>query len=475
MKKKFTFLVLAIAATFQLQAQYYTNQNKIWAFGVKAGLSFTSGAPLPITTSFVGHEACASVCDTLGHLLFYTNGNKVWDSAHAMMPADTSITPFVTHSATQGALIIPVIDHPQQYYVFSIENQENYSTTNTMAPRMMYSIVDMSLRGGLGDIDVAHSSISFDSSVSEKAIAIPGDSHNIWLLTHSRDSAIFYAYNITDSGISPTPVISHSGTRSGSLLYGRGVLKPSHDRKTLVLLSELGIFELHHFNAATGAVSECMVIDTADIFYGAEFSPDNKKLYMMNGRATNMMVREIRQFDLSVFVPSVIAASAVVLDTGIGYTDLKLGPDSKIYLNAMDPFFSPYLDCIAFPNLADTACHYISHAITLPSGASSRLGMPNLYVTPLSPVDTSTNPGGPTSTNTVKAIVSHIYPNPANNTITIERADGVRSVSIFNFAGREVYVHQYNNTKAQIDVAALPAGIYYITVNGTERSKLLKE
>src|SRR4029453_2393875 len=77
-----------------------------------------------------------------------------------------------------------------------------------------YSIVDMSLNGGYGDI-IDKNTILFGPS-GEKVTAVRhANGTDAWVIGHSFDNADFYAYNITTSGIDATPVISSAGTAQG--------------------------------------------------------------------------------------------------------------------------------------------------------------------------------------------------------------------------------------------------------------------
>ena len=56
-----------------------------------------------------------------------------------------------------------------------------------------------------------------------------------------------------------------------------------------------------------------------------------------------------------------------------------------------------------------------------------------------------------------------IYPNPANEKITIE-AQNIERVSITNVMGQKVYEQSVNNDNMVIDVNDFPAGVYMINV-----------
>ena len=63
-----------------------------WYFGVNAGLDFSSGTPTVTTNGqLISDASCASISDTAGHLLFYTDGRNVWNKNHLLMPNGTNL------------------------------------------------------------------------------------------------------------------------------------------------------------------------------------------------------------------------------------------------------------------------------------------------------------------------------------------------------------------------------------------------
>lgn len=67
-----------------------------------------------------------------------------------------------------------------------------------------------------------------------------------------------------------------------------------------------------------------------------------------------------------------------------------------------------------------------------------------------------------------------IYPNPTTTSLTISAPDRITSVAISDLLGQQVYSHQCNAPQVQIDVAGLPAGVYFVKVNETEVQKFVK-
>jgi sugar lactone lactonase YvrE len=84
---------------------------------------------------------------------------------------------------------------------------------------------------------------------------------------------------------------------------------------------------------------------------------------------------------------------------------------------------------------------------------------------------------GSTSVNSVTGLPGNIgiYPNPVQSRLTIASSEIINQVTITNFLGQIIYAHEYNTEKVQIDVASLPASVYFIKINGSEVRKFVKE
>ncbi len=370
--KKFILLPLLLCF-FALSgfSQYNIAQDKIWVFGTNAGLDFTSGTPTAISTSINTSEGTASVSDSMGSLLFYTDGDNIYNRYGGIMPHGDTVAPWSTASTSQAALIVPVIGSPSQYYVFSLES---YSTS-TGYSHLIYCKVDMSLDSGRGDVITSTLRTAVTNKLAEKMTAVAGNHCDIWLVTHLADSAVFLSYDITASGISSTPVYSRLGSFSGANCYSIGDMMISPDR-TKIATQVYGTgsgqgSELYDFNATTGVVSNCRLLDSTSNCYGGEFSPDNSKFY------SGSYGGAIYQYDITGSTAGAIRASRYTV-TSTGYTALKLGPDGKIYFGV--DFGSSSLSCIGSPNVSGSGCGLVSTAVTLASGTSVSLGFPNIYI-----------------------------------------------------------------------------------------------
>ncbi|WP_118973281.1 gliding motility-associated C-terminal domain-containing protein [Taibaiella koreensis] len=402
MKTPITLLILLLAVLPVMA------QNNVWIFPRQNGMNFDGGTAQTFTFSqaaadnFTGRGCAASVSDGNGGLLFYTDGRKIWNRHHAVMP-DGSLAPNLELADRQGCLIVPVPNDTNLYYVFSLMKSYN-QLSNT---RLFYSVVDRRLDNGLGDVVPGQKWLQLDEFLAEKMLAVEGDRCNIWLIVRDKQSNHYKAYEINRGGIMPNPVLSNCGTMPLASYLFRP-LKSSPDRKTLAASLSPSDFnnnqgvgiELYDFNAATGQISNPRMIDagltgasiTTHFYSDICFSPDGSKLYANAVTAASMDPPQyIFQYNLTLPTAAAIQASRQVVafsqapsfsDPGFfRFWDLENGGDGKIYCVtefSWEPIISPRpLAVIQQPNLAGMACNVqidarpLSNTIDFPIGRYS--------------------------------------------------------------------------------------------------------
>lgn len=413
----FAFL---ICLSFRSAGQYYNQTpefikaNSVWAFPQFGGLNF-NGTFTAFTSQIPDRDGSASVSDKhTGDLLFYSNGQKCWNRNQTVMPNGDSLLgngstfPDWTVSP-QGVLIVPVVDNPKKYYLFSMEAGGGWGG-GRLNGRLYYSIVDMSLNNGLGDVVPGQKNILIDSALGESMLAVPGDKceRNVWLVVHTMDSAIFKSYEITAAGISASPVLSHTGNqiqgRDTTLIagwlqviskaYSNSFMSISPDRKLLAISARSSKVKgrlngqlLCQFDVATGVVSNGMkIIDTVGCT-GAVFSPDNSKLYALTEDRVNTAVNPsacypssipgistafiVYQYDVSVLTAATIIASKFQVFSSCAVSGQPKLYNDKIYFPQIE-----YLNRINSPNLAGAACDFQYATIGLNPNAYSYLSLP---------------------------------------------------------------------------------------------------
>lgn len=240
------YLYLLIFLLFSVAA-YGQGENNVWIFGGSYGLDFNKPKPtvFPLNTG-QGYAGVGSVSDADGHLLFYTNGDSVWNRDHRVMPNGSGL--HSAHGISVTSAIIPAIDHPGQYHLFTIDPRE--TTLN-------YSLIDLSLDNGLGDIVPGKKAVSIDSNISAGITSIQGAGCFVWLVAHRIDRNEFVLYRIDQSGVNTEPVVSTSG-----FVTSVGHIAASPDGMKLALGYAGNRVSVHHFDPATGIVKQEFLLDS---------------------------------------------------------------------------------------------------------------------------------------------------------------------------------------------------------------------
>ncbi len=350
-------------------------EDNTWTFGYRLGLDFNQNPPAFFQTNMMTSEGCSSVSDGAGNLLFYSNGNDVWDASNNVMPNGSGILGNglaggnIPGSTSQGVAIIRSVSNPMQYFLFTLDAEEQISAGLTPG-YLRYSVIDMSLNGGLGDVLPARKNIILDSLMSEQMDVARGQDCSYWLITHRRHTTLYRTFKIDINGVNPVPVNS-SGVVPGQ---PAGQLKLSPDGHLLAWATETTKpIELATFDNATGIVSSAVVMDTSTALflfhYGVAFSPDSKRLYCTG-------FSQVIQYDVSLW-PDITAIRAskylAVNSPTFNYSHLGMreAPDNKIYMVKVDiqnPANPAYLASIDNPNALGAACAYNATALQVPPG-----------------------------------------------------------------------------------------------------------
>ena len=369
MKNTFLCLLLLFITTIS----FAQKQANIWYFGDYAGIDFNSGSPVALTNSSMrALEGCATIADQNGDLMFYTNGDTVWNKNHMIMQNGTGLMGF--WSSTQSSLIVPFPSTPDNYYIFTTDAVDNAGIKG-----LRYSIVDMTLNAGFGAVTIKNDSLY--APITEKLTSVKHSNGNdIWVISHEHDTTLFVAYLITNAGVSASPVISNVGNMYLYSPGSIGQLKVSPDGSTIAtaVFSNIPTAEVYRFDNSTGIVSNRITLALANTMcYGIEFSPDSKKVYC----ASDNVTKTIHQYNLSVW-DSVSVNSSQILIGNAGSTRLcgmQLAPDGKIYVAHTNwgwPVGGPYLGVINFPDSAGVLCNYVDNGFFL-NGKSCNFGLPN--------------------------------------------------------------------------------------------------
>ena len=413
-------------------------EANIWYFGRYLGVDFNSGTPVPLNDGQLNTtEGVATICDANGALLFYTDGIRIWNRLHQVMPNGTGL--LGDPSSTQSAIIVPKIGDNTRYYVFTVAQLSGPNGLN-------YSVVNMTLDGGKGDVEIKN--VPVISNVVEKITAVRHcNNRDIWVVSHGSASDIYYSFLVTPAGVNTTPVISHSGVVLPGVVppssldsTSLGYLKASPDGSKIAAAHWTVNVDISDFNNATGIVSNTASMyvpgDPHYLSYGVEFSPNSKLLYstvFYTDPANAQKRNALFQYDVTLGTAAAIRASKQVISQNADpidtYAALQIAPDGKMYM-AKRAYKN--IASVSNPNVYGPGCVYTASAVqwTLPLQESS-YGLPTFVQSYFFPLDSFTH------TVSCQSLTASFNYTPAANVVSVlwdfgDPASGANNASTAN-------------------------------------------
>jgi hypothetical protein len=426
----------------------------------------------------------ASISDTAGNLLFYTNGCYIADATHDMMENgdqinspgwgfDTHCTDYDGYRRVSGAMILPQPDSMDIYYLFHTKItlvEIPPFDFEILATPFLYTKVDMTKNNGLGAVVEKNQVVLEDDFQPEHLTAVRHANGNDWWIVMTRQfSDLYYKMLFTADGVDsiqmqnvgiPEALDSRGG--------GQSVFSPDGTKYARYdPASQVHLFDFDRSTSELSNFQNLMILDTA-FTGGIAISPNSRYLYVSSAIY-------LFQFDLEA---TDIQASKVLIGTYDGFLDpfatnfwkMQLAPDCRIYMHSTNGVRSMHV--IQHPDRKGLDCNFQQHALLLPSNNS--LGFPNfpnyrLGVTATYPCD---------STIAFKTLVAiddvlreknevKLYPNPTTEVIHLELEKGITGeIVLFNMVGQQIF-QQYiykNEKRYEWSLDGVESGIYFYSV-----------
>ena len=339
---RFLFLSINLISTFFSFAQKEAN---IWYFGDHSGLDFNTQPPSILKDcKFYSEEGSGSIADSTGMLLFYSQGDTIWNKHHQIMENGTGLSYNGSTSSPSAAVIV---NHPlsKKYYIFNSGQK-----TKTIPENVFYSVIDMEANNGNGKV-VVKRKLLVNNSAEKIALVKHSNDTDIWVAIKQGLSDTLFIFLLTKNGIS-NEVIKHNIYLQ---TYGVGQMKFSPNGKYLAFgnngnqPSDSSCY-LYNFNNRNGDVFNQRKLLVKS--YGIEFSPNSKYLYckMPNYGKQGLIQCPIKNIKTN-FRPD---SNCFHLDFKRGNGSIQLAPNGKIYGNFGDTFLME----INMPNYKGARCEY---------------------------------------------------------------------------------------------------------------------
>ena len=337
--------LILILLTISVNAQEYNN----WVFSRNNHIRFPGPTNQP-ASQITTVEGCASISDNTGQLLMYSDGVRVWNRNHVQMSNGFGLQGGT--SSSQSVIITAQPGSTNLYYIFTTPQQLSGNSH-------CYSIVDMSLNSGLGNVVIKNVLIA-PNSTERMTMCMASNNIDKWIITHEIGNNTFRAVKLTTLGLTAWTTSNAGNNVTGEI----GALRssPLRDKIAMASYSQNSTF-IYNFNNTTGIVSNQVLLSVQSGPYSCEFSPNGKLLYL-SFNSTN----RIEQFDVCTNTLVYTIVPAIGNFTGA----MQATPDGRIFITQK---LSPTLHCIRFPNVLGVGCTFTPsfYAIT----SVLEFGLPN--------------------------------------------------------------------------------------------------
>ncbi|GAA4349521.1 hypothetical protein GCM10023185_06340 [Hymenobacter saemangeumensis] len=360
-----------------------------WYFGHQAALRFTPDSAIVLQDSrMVSEAASATICDSTGRLLLYSNGRRVWNGRHQLLVNGERLGGDSTSS--QGCALVPNPRRRGYYFLFTLDG---WFTQQRRGLRV--AEINVNAANGQGSVLSLNQPVVPDTLLQRlgnrdfmemQALVRHANGHDYWLVTHLLDTNVFLSVLVTGNGFSRSSIVvssvglvHHLAGNANSRADMPGALAVSANGRRLALTSQILGAEVFDFNPGNGRVTNPIRLGYGIYSEGIAFSPDGSLLYQSRrgpgsgfGHPCSLnAICEVRQFDLRLSTPAAVAASGILVYIGCGrqVVGMQRAIDGRIYLASMpggdssQPNYN--LDVIAQPNVRGSGCQYRTAAVAL--------------------------------------------------------------------------------------------------------------
>ncbi|MBL7809649.1 MAG: hypothetical protein JNN28_17645 [Saprospiraceae bacterium] len=389
----FLISLLLVMPALSRSQNGYGNQ---WIFG-----SFNDPPPASTILNFNGDTlkiepiekpmelegSCAIMCDSVGKLLFYSNGCYIANTTHQMMANGDSIgkgkleTSFCKtggNPLNQGIIALPKPGSNHLFYLFYTDIGSPYFMQPffPLAPvTMYYSIIDMTLENGLGAV-VEKNKVIIQDTFARSMIQASRhfDGKSWWIIMPKSHSNCYWTLLLTENGIDTIfnqCVGQIWGDRDSQ---GQAVFSPNS--KYYARFNYFYGLNIYNFNNITGSLSQPVVSDFGqDTFFlsGLAFSPNSRFVY--TSTYNKLWQFDTRENDISttrILIGELTTPPNIQVITHLNQA--QVAPDGKIYIGGAGEF--KHLHVINRPNCYGLECGLEQYALEM--AGRSHYTMPNL-------------------------------------------------------------------------------------------------
>jgi hypothetical protein len=386
--------------------------------------------------------------------------------------------------ANQEVLIVPQPADNNKYYIFSCAHFPFNNLSLDQTFKLQYSVIDMSLNGGLGACTQANVTLINDTLRNGGlTVCRHANGRDWWLPVKQWNNNKFYMLLITPNGIQNMGEQALGDTTCKVVDWsGQTAFSPDgHWYANIDARSDLNLYAFDRCSGTFTSSLHVAINDSLTFFGSVAFSQSSKILYYSN-------IKRIYQLNLDTV--DILASKRIVsiydgfYDPSTGGTYFKtyfgyswLAPNGKIYLCTARG--TKYFHVINSPDSLGQACDVQQHSLFL--NCYNAYTTPNHYNYFLgaeqgSVCDTILTASAPSSLG--RAGGGLVNPNPANTSFYFNYQLKEHAIlQVYNSSGAIVHTQTLYSWfgYVEIDCSTWASGVYHLQVLTHHSREMLKQ
>ena len=328
------------------------------------------------------NESNTSISDSSGNLLFYCNGERVYNKNHQTMANGQGL---VTNGdgfgyrVSETSLILP---HVNNFYLLFHIQRFQLGDGSLVAKPLFLNKIDMNENNGLGKVVEKRVLIIDDTLAYNKMNAVKhANGRDWWVIIPEHNTNQYYRLLVSETESIVVDKLEFETPIENGL--GQTVFSPNGN--TFVIASDVYLSQPSHinifdFDRCSGLLSNQRTGTYDSIGFGAyvAISPNSRYLYLSHQQF-------LVQYDL--YAPDIFATEQLIARhneklSGIYpsyWSRAQLGPDGRIYLGTRGATF--VMHTINYPDRGGDSCRFVQDAVplqfynlTIPTFPHYRLG-----------------------------------------------------------------------------------------------------
>ena len=375
-------LLLLLLIPCEIYSQGISN---LWLTGYSSGIypnyggsniNFITGFPdtAKVNRSISFSDCNANISDSLGNLLFYTNGVVIGNAQNDTMVNGDSLNPGTyTSQATyglrvkQGNLILPLPGSSTLYYLFHETLFYDQSVSDERVPEIYYSIVDMSLDSGRGSVTQKNVVLLSDTlTIGAITACKHANGRDWWIIFHKSKGRRYYEYLLTPTGLNGPYVQDIGYSLPFNDWIWQSCFSPNGKKFASVMARDtINVFD---FDRCSGVLSNSIKICIKDSAAGrgVAFSPNSNLMYVSSMNYFYQYNTSSTNLDSSKYVVAKFDGYADIIPPLYAAFYLsQIANDGKIYTNTGNG--TQWLMVTNNPDFPGASCNFVQHGFRLPT------------------------------------------------------------------------------------------------------------